>query len=337
MQFLNTSTGHIEGYRWHFGDFDPATGQPITSTQVSPTHTYRTAGVYTVTLTVSGPSVSRSLTKPHYITITEPVSAGFYAQPLTGTAPLTVTFTSTTTGASSQVWHYGDGVTQTITASAFIPSTSSGQSLPSYAITHTYTGPGVYTVTQWAEGPEGRDALTRTRYLTVTRAVTASFGVFPSQGIAPLLVQFLNTSTGEIDAYRWHFGDPAAAAGAITSTLPSPTHTYGRGGVYTVSLTISGPQGSDSLTRSGLITVTEAVVVSVADSDGVAEAGLRVYVYDGTRYTGLNGTTDAAGQVVFSPASGSYRFRVDKTGTQFWSGPANHCAVPGSTTVVADA
>jgi RHS repeat-associated protein len=29
---------------------------------------------------------------------------------------------------------------------------------------------------------------------------------------------------------------------------------------------------------------------------------------------------------------GNYRFRADKSGTQYWSGPSNHCTVPGCTT-----
>jgi YD repeat-containing protein len=37
-------------------------------------------------------------------------------------------------------------------------------------------------------------------------------------------------------------------------------------------------------------------------------------------------------------SEGGYRFRADKNGTQFWSGEANHCAVPlCSSAVVTDA
>lgn len=28
---------------------------------------------------------------------------------------------------------------------------------------------------------------------------------------------------------------------------------------------------------------------------------------------------------------GAYRFRADKGGVQYWSGPSNHCTVPGCT------
>jgi YD repeat-containing protein len=60
-------------------------------------------------------------------------------------------------------------------------------------------------------------------------------------------------------------------------------------------------------------------------------AGLSVYAFDGSTYTGYNGTTDSSGNVNFTLPQGDYRFRVDRNGTQFWSGGSNHCALPGCT------
>ena len=47
----------------------------------------------------------------------------------------------------------------------------------------------------------------------------------------------------------------------------------------------------------------------MADTDAVPQEGLPVYVFDGAAYTGYNGVTDAAGQVVFTLPQGDYRFR----------------------------
>ena len=57
---------------------------------------------------------------------------------------------------------------------------------------------------------------------------------------------------------------------------------------------------------------------------------------DGSTYTGYNGTTDVNGEVVLTLPQGDYRFRSDLNGSHFWSGEANHCAIPGceSATVV---
>ncbi|MBN1994708.1 MAG: PKD domain-containing protein, partial [Anaerolineae bacterium] len=79
----------------------------------------------------------------------------------------------------------------------------------------------------------------------------AAFSATPLNGAAPLTVTFTNNSTNAT-SYEWNFGD------GITSTLPSPTHTYPTAGVYTVSLTATGPAGFDTLTQTNYITVTKA-------------------------------------------------------------------------------
>ena len=62
VAFTNASVGEIEASTWSFGD-------GITSTLEDPTHTYRAAGTYTVSLTVSGEAGSDTETKGAYITV----------------------------------------------------------------------------------------------------------------------------------------------------------------------------------------------------------------------------------------------------------------------------
>ncbi|MCP3914647.1 MAG: PKD domain-containing protein [bacterium] len=82
---------------------------------------------------------------------------------------------------------------------------------------------------------------------------TAGFVGSPTTGTAPLAVQFDSSgSTGSITDWEWNFGD------GTTSTIASPTHTYFTGGTYTVSLTTTGPGGSDTLTRANYIAVAHA-------------------------------------------------------------------------------
>ena len=68
----------------------------------------------------------------------------------------------------------------------------------------------------------------------------ASFDAKPTAGVAPLEVTYSNLSYGDYDSSLWRFGD------GVTSTLESPTHTYTVTGVYTVTLAVSGPGGSDT-------------------------------------------------------------------------------------------
>ncbi len=77
------------------------------------------------------------------------------------------------------------------------------------------------------------------------------------------------------------------------------------------------------------VTVTSSTLVTVVDSDGAPKSGLKVYAFNGSTYTNYSGTTNASGQVSFTLPQGSYRFRADLNGTQFWSAAANHCDVPG--------
>jgi uncharacterized repeat protein (TIGR01451 family) len=236
VQFLNSSTG-ADSYAWDFGD-------GITATLSSPTHTYAAAGVYTVTLTAANLAGSHTLTRTDYINAWSPVLVDFSATPLTGTVPLTVTFTNSSTGASTYGWDFGDGshLTQN--------STLITQNL----VTHVYTQAGVYSVTLAAGNGIVTETLTRTHYLTVTEPLVVDFSAFPPQGAAPLLVQFLNNSTGATN-YGWDFGD------GITSTLPSPTHTYAAAGVYTVTLA-AGNELNGTLTRTHYLTVTTPVTAA---------------------------------------------------------------------------
>lgn len=65
----------------------------------------------------------------------------------------------------------------------------------------------------------------------------------------PLLVRFTDISTGEITDWLWDFGD------GRTSTRQNPIHIYWQAGNYTVSLTVRGPEGSDTAVKNDYITV----------------------------------------------------------------------------------
>ncbi len=55
-------------------------------------------------------------------------------------------------------------------------------------------------------------------------------------------------------------------------------------------------------------------------SIGFPLAGVRVYVFSAAgSYLGIFGTTDATGQVVFNLPAGSYQYRADYLGSQYWS------------------
>lgn len=77
----------------------------------------------------------------------------------------------------------------------------------------------------------------------------AQYMAEPVIGNKPLTVAFTDASVGDIKNWLWDFGD------TVTSTLESPTHTYTEAGAYTVTLTVSGPDGENTLTRANYIVV----------------------------------------------------------------------------------
>jgi PKD repeat protein len=84
---------------------------------------------------------------------------------------------------------------------------------------------------------------------TNVEAVSSSFIASPTSGFAPLASEFTNTSTGSFTSSLWSFGDN------ITSTLQSPTHTFVSGGVYSVSLNVSGPGGDAESIQASAVQV----------------------------------------------------------------------------------
>jgi len=227
VQFTDKSAGDVTSWAWNFGDGN-------TSTAKNPTHTYVTAGAYSVTLTVTGPGGSDTMTKTGYITVLEPpLVANFTANITGGNAPLAVQFTDKGAGdVTSWAWNFGDGNT-------------SAEQDP----IHTYESPGNYTVSLNASNDYGFSIETKSDYIRVLEAPEADFNATPTEGNAPLTVRFTDESAGDVTAWLWDFGD------GNTSTVQHPNHTYESTGNYTVSLNASNDYGFSIETKSGYISV----------------------------------------------------------------------------------
>jgi PKD repeat protein len=75
-------------------------------------------------------------------------------------------------------------------------------------------------------------------------------------------VVFTDVSTGTITNRTWNFGN-----GVTTNTMATSfTLAYGTVGTNTVSLTVSGPLGTNKFTRTNYIVVTNAISVLVSNS-----------------------------------------------------------------------
>lgn len=152
--------------------------------------------------------------------------AGFSMTSASGTAPLTVRFTSASTGnVTSYFWDFGNGATST-------------QQNP----THVYSTAGIRRITLTVTGPGGSSTKTALINVAAPAAPVANFTMTPPFGMAPLSVAFTNASTGST-SYSWNFGD-----GTPTSSQANPTHVYRNPGTYTITLTATGPGGTNTKT-----------------------------------------------------------------------------------------
>ncbi|MEM8863486.1 MAG: PKD domain-containing protein, partial [Chloroflexota bacterium] len=161
-----------------------------------------------------------------------------------GVAPLEVQFTNQSAGTIVMTeWDFGDG-----------------QSGTGLSPSHIYAQAGTYTAKLTVSNDNGSSSFEQS--IEVFEAVTVAF--FANQqefDQPPASVTFSNDSTGDFDTCIWDLGD-----GSQHSDCGSVSHTYTAPGDYTVSLTISGNGGSDSMTRTGYIVVAPDPVQGLKES-----------------------------------------------------------------------
>lgn len=198
-------------YIWNYGN-----GAPPETTYTPSTPTYTSGGTYTISLEVVTPAGCRR-TATQTVTVAPKPIAAFNA-PVSACQNSLISFTNTSTGATSFQWDFGDGSP---------PSTLANP-------THTYSAPGTYTVQLIAiSGASCRD--TTTRSITILPRPQANF-TFTVECVGTP-TQFTDASTGAV-SWLWDFGD-----GSPTSTLQNPTHLYAAAGTYPVRLIVTHANG----------------------------------------------------------------------------------------------
>src|SRR5262249_24888792 len=132
----------------------------------------------------------------------------------------------------------------------------------------------------------------------------------PTNGAWPLAVSFTDNSTGTITNRSWDFGDNTST----NTTATSFTHSYTGAGTNTGRLTVAGPVGPNTLTRTGYIVVTNLGPVTLI----IQRSGnqLRLTWPAGTLQSALVVTgpytniTNATSPFMISPSDATQFFRV---------------------------
>ncbi len=243
VQFTSEATGNPTEYYWVF---EPSASSDWNSHHsVTAAHTFTNPGIYTVTLTVSNDAGTYTATKEGYITVTDasgsseniPV-ASFSANVTSGTAPLVVLFTDTSTSLAptSWLWDFGEGTTSKHAMNA----------------THTFTKPGNYEISLNMESATGNATVIKANYIIVTapavmdpNAPVPDFSSSVTKGYAPLPVQFTDLSQNVISR-AWDFNND----GQTDSGDINPVYMYTSPGTYTANLTVSNANGTASKTAT---------------------------------------------------------------------------------------
>ena len=183
-----------------------------------------------------------------------PPTASFSASPTSGTAPLTVDFTDTSSGSpTAWSWDFGDGTSSTLQNPA-----------------HAYTTAGTYTVSLTATNGGGSDTATATNLISVTAPPAGDFSLSVSpaarsirRGDTATYTVTINPSndfTGSVTLSL--SGEPSRATVTFTpdpatgmSTLTIDTVRGTSRGTY--ALTITGVSGSLSHSISASLLVTK--------------------------------------------------------------------------------
>ena len=235
VTFTNASTLGVL-YKWNFGDGGGFVFKPFGIQ----THTYTTAGTYTISLValIGGAGSSCSDTDKVVITILPKPTALFSVIPNKGCDKITgAMFTDLSSSAVAWSWNFGNGNT-------FVGLLPPAQN---------YTAVGNYVAT-----------LTVTGANTCVHSYTAPVNVYPkpiaafsptSACVASATNFFDNTpfSIGDpIVSWNWNFGDASPTA---TSSVQNPLHTYTLQNTYTVQLIVNTANCGDTVLQTITINI----------------------------------------------------------------------------------
>jgi len=244
-------------YSWNFGD-----GSPV-STAAQPTHTFATAGHFTVTLEVTdalGETAESSFVETVEPALTATIT-GSTATDLGKGLTLTGNGVNGVGPYASYAWTFGDS------------DTGTGQTQA-----HTYAAIGTYTVELVVTDALGVTA-DATEMVTINTVPTGTISSSTATPTTATNVQFTASPSGGTAqfTYAWTFGDGATGTGA------TPTHKFGTPGTYTVSVVMTDAVGntvSKSLTETVSKAPASGIIpgLSPTESWGVLGAVIAVIV-----------------------------------------------------------
>ena len=275
VQFTDNSQ-YATSWLWTFGDGNTSTAQ-------NPAHTYSTPGNYTVSLKVTNSTGNNTATKNNYIKV--------YANP---------TVLLSTTPETADITNNG---TVTATVSSGTPSYNynwSGSTGTGSQITGLSAGEYCVTVTD-----ANLCTVSDCAIVSFTNvAPVADFSANQTSACGSIVVQFTDNSLYSPTSWLWNFGD------GNTSTAQNPTYTYSTAGIYSVSLTVTNSEGSNTETKTNYISVYEnptVVLTATPESVDVTNDGsVTVDVNGGAIPYSYSWSNSGTGSQIAGLSAGTY-------------------------------
>ncbi len=285
VQFLANSVGANDWW-WDFGDGG-------TSWLENPTHTFMSAGNYTISLWISNGECNLTFTIPSFEfgsgldSNAVNVINGPSHVPQTGCAPLQIQFTDTTDASVAWIWHFGDG------------STSSLQD-PN----HIYLNPGIYSPYLIFTNSFGVIDTVHSVASIIVSGPKANFALNQSSLCQGITISLTDSSTGA-SLWNWNFGDNTS------STLQNPTHTYsGTNTNAIVQLMVRDTIGCSNF---------KSVYLSTGLSNPISAASYKICANDSISF--LNNSTNA---VSYAWDFGDGNTSTDASPTHAYSNGGNY-------------
>ena len=275
------TTAGTDSVRWNFGDGG-------TSTVTNPVHIYTAAGSFTACVTVYSSCGNDLHCTDIFVPCVAAPTAAFTGSGISATRNFT--YTSSSTGLDSVVWHFGDG----------------GHSVGLTA-SRTYTAIGTYTACVTSYNPCGYSTTCSTFTVPCIAPPAASF---TASGTTAIRSFSYTGTTVALDSVVWHFGDGGHATGLTAS------HTYSATGTVTVCVIAHSPCGVDSSCTTITIPCTSVLAAAFTHS-GVPPAINCNY----------SGTSTAMDSVVWHFGDGSHSTGTTASHTYSAVGTYTVCAL----------
>ncbi len=275
VTFVNQNRPSVSS-NWDFGDGNTATGDSVV-------HTFLTAGIFIVKLTVTVPGGCTFITQ-NTVTVSGPSGSLLYTGGFK-CYPDPVRLEAVAVNTNTLLWDFGDGTTLSTTQ---------------LVIFHNYTNPGLYVPTLTLQNTAGCNYFIQGLDTIKVDKIDAGYNYATQHYCGSTELAFADTSHVFFGTslVKWDFGDGNTGAGVNIN------HTYSTTGLYAVQMIVIGNSGcSDTVTKQLNVFVNSKPVASIsADTlactnqpvlfSGIVQSTDPLNIYQWTISNGVN----AAGQ-----------------------------------------